>query len=635
LDNQTNMPIIRVPLSQPIETRDGFLNTDSKCVNGYFEMTNGKREFVKRPGLTEVVTTPTLPVAQGQGLSYFNGFLFAAINNVLYKINPTTYAVTTIGTMTGTIGGKVQQCYFNQTLNNTYLFVQNQVHGYTYNPATGAFLQVKDDGVTVTTVVTGGSNYTNPIVTFSAPSGGGVTATGTVQSTGGVVTGITITLAGSGYTLSDTLVATISDTAGTAWTASTTVMAGDVIVAAPNVYAVTVTGVTGSSAPTFTSGSAADGSATLQWLSATDAGGAGAYVTAELNGFPTGQLVAGAPYLDTYTVIGSPNGEIYTSNPNDPTVWNALNYITAESDPDNQVGLCKHLNYILSFGQYSVEFFYDAGNYPGSPLSVASSYKIELGCANGNSIVSIENVVFFVGTSQDLGPSVYAISGTSPSKISTPFIDRIIQNSTLTDVKAYPLRINGHTFYILTLADLNVTIVYDANEKVWTQWTMWAKGGVDSGVLNVYAEQYFRPSFYAGNGSIYYVLDDDNGKLYTVSDHVYNDAGAPIYYRSVTDLLDSGTTKRKFYQRVEIVGDKQPAIMNIRHTDDDYKSWSPYRTVNLAAQRPQIYQTGQARRRAWEFLCTDNTPLRLLAAEVDFSIGELEQDGPQQMQYRN
>ena len=629
------MPIIRVPLSQPIETRDGFLNTDSKCVNGYFEMTNGKREFVKRPGLTEVVTTPTLPVAQGQGLSYFNGFLFAAINNVLYKIDPTTYAVTTIGTMTGTIGGKVQQCYFNQTLNNTYLFVQNQVNGYTYNPATSAFLQIKDDGVTVTTVVTGGSNYTNPIVTFSAPSGGGVTATGTVQSTGGVVTGITITLAGSGYTLSDTLVATISDTAGTAWTASTTVMAGDVIVAAPNVYAVTVTGVTGSSAPTFTSGSAADGSATLQWLSATDAGGAGAYATAELNGFPTGQLVAGAPYLDTYTVIGSPNGEIYTSNPDDPTVWNALNYITAESDPDNQVGLCKHLNYILSFGQYSVEFFYDAGNYPGSPLSVASSYKIELGCANGNSIVSIENVVFFVGTSQDLGPSVYAISGTSPSKISTPFIDRIIQNSTLTDVKAYPLRINGHTFYILTLADLNVTIVYDANEKVWTQWTMWAKGGVDSGVLNVYAEQYFRPSFYAGNGSIYYVLDDDNGKLYTVSDHVYNDAGAPIYYRSVTDLLDSGTTKRKFYQRVEIVGDKQPAIMNIRHTDDDYKSWSPYRTVNLAAQRPQIYQTGQARRRAWEFLCTDNTPLRLLAAEVDFSIGELEQDGPQQMQYRN
>ena len=74
--------------------------------------------------------------------------------------------------------------------------------------------------------------------------------------------------------------------------------------------------------------------------------------------------------------------------------------------------------------------------------------------------------------------------------------------------------------------------------------------------------------------------------------------------------------------------------MNIRHTDDDYKSWSPYRTVNLNAQRSQIYQTGQARRRAWEFLCLSNTPLRLLAAEIDFEIGELEQDGPSQVQYR-
>ena len=697
------MPIQRIPLSQPIETRDGFLNTDSKCVNGYFEMTNGKREFVKRPGLTEVVTTPTLPVAQGQGLSYFNGFLFAAINNVLYKIDPTTYAVTTIGTMTGTIGGKIQQCYFNQTLNNTYLFVQNQVHGYTYNPATGAFIQLKDDNVVSVVVETGGQAYTNPSVTFSAPAGGGTTATGTVVTTGSSVTSIAINIGGSGYTSTPTVVI------GTLWTTGATVTVGQQVYYGSNLYTYTVSGVTGATAPTFTSGTATDGTATIAYsgtvatavatisngvvnsitmsnegsgynaapiisftggggtgttatatwqggvvtgvtitnggsgytstdtivLTFTDNTGSGAAALASLNGFPTGQLVAGAPYLDTYTVIGGTNGEIFTSDPDDPTSWNALNYITAESDPDNQVGLCKHLNYILSFGQYSVEFFYDAGNYPGSPLSVASSYKIELGCANGNSIVSIENVVFFVGTSQDLGPSVYAISGTSPSKISTPFIDRIIQNSTLTDVKAYPLRINGHTFYILTLADLNVTIVYDANEKVWTQWTMWAKGGVDSGVLNVYAEQYFRPSFYAGNGSIYYVLDDDNGKLYTVSDHVYNDAGAPIYYRSVTDLLDSGTTKRKFYQRVEIVGDKQPAIMNIRHTDDDYKSWSPYRTVNLAAQRPQIYQTGQARRRAWEFLCTDNTPLRLLAAEVDFSIGELEQDGPQQMQYRN
>ena len=570
------MPIVRIPLSQPIETRNGYLNTDSKCVNGYFEATNGKREFVKRPGTSTFVTSPTMPTGQGQGLTYFNGNLYAIVDNVIYKVVPSTGARTTVGTMTGLINSNYATCYFEQTLNNTYLFVHNQVNGYVIDGSSGAFSQVTNDSIAGVTILTGGSNYSSDVtVAISAPSGGGTTATGTVQLTSGVVTSITITNKGSGYTPSDTITFTFTATTGS-----------------------------------------------------------GVAASAQLSGFPSGPLVPGACYLDTYTVIASPNGEIYTSNANDPTTWNALNYITAEAEPDQLVGIGKHLNYIVTFGQWSIDWFYDAGTYPGSPLAVAAPYHIELGCANGDSIVSFENIIVWVGTSRDAGPSVYAISGTAPTKLSTPFIDRILQNSTLADIRAYALRINGHTFYVLTLADLNVTIVYDVNEKVWTQWTMWAIGDADSGVPGIYAEQYFRPSFFTQISDTYYLLDDDNGTLYTMSDHVYNDSGAPIYYRAVTDIIDGGTTKRKFFNRLEIVGDKVPAVMNIRHTNDDYKNWSPYRSVNLDKQRPQVYQSGAARRRAWEFLCTDNQPLRLLAAEVDFDIGELEASEPTQLQYR-
>ena len=169
------MPIVRIPLSQPIETRNGYLNTDSKCVNGYFEATNGKREFVKRPGTSTFVTTPAMPSGQGQGLTYFKGNLYAVVNNVIYKIVPSTGVRTTVGTMTGLINGGYATCYFEQTLNDTYLFVHNQVHGYTINGSTGAFVQVKDDNISTVTILTGGKNYTNPTVTFSAPSGGGTT----------------------------------------------------------------------------------------------------------------------------------------------------------------------------------------------------------------------------------------------------------------------------------------------------------------------------------------------------------------------------------------------------------------------------------------------------------------------------
>lgn len=628
------MAQVRLSLCAPIETRDGTLAKDSRSVNGYFETFGGRKEFVKRPGITSVTTSPALPNAQGQGMTYFNGFLYAVINNVIYKINPSTYAVTTVGTMTGTVGGQVQTCYFAQSLNNTYLFVHNQVNGYTINGNTGAFVQVTNNKVASTTIQTGGTLYSNgTTVTFSAPPSG-TTATGTIQTTSGIITGISITNGGSGYVTAPTITFTpapavngvsVTNSAGTnaltAASLSGTVYVGMTVIGTGVPNNTTVTAISGSGPYLITLSTTTTSSVTS--VSFQDLG-SGAAAISLLNGFPSGQLATGAAYFDTYTVVAGVNGQIYTSNVNDPTTWNALNYITAQADPDPLVGIAKHLNYIMAFGTNSVEFFYDAGTYPGSPLAVSPSYKIEIGCANGNSIVSFENMTLWVGLNQELGASVYAVSGAAPERVSTPFIDRILSNSTLATVTAYAMRVNGHTFYVLTLHDLNVTIVYDLNEKAWYQWTMWAVGNASSGVTGIYAEQYFRPSYFSSAGNTYFLLDDDNGTLYTMSDLYYNDNGAPIYYRVVSENIDNDTTKRKFYQRIEVIGDKVPAVMQVRHTDNDYRSWSNYRTVDLSKDRPQLHQCGAARRRAWEFLCTDNQPIRLITAEVDYNIGDLE-----------
>jgi len=61
-------------------------------------------------------------------------------------------------------------------------------------------------GVTTVTVSAGGTGYSGtPTVTFSAPVGGGTTATGIVVVSGGVITGVTITNPGSGYSAAPTV----------------------------------------------------------------------------------------------------------------------------------------------------------------------------------------------------------------------------------------------------------------------------------------------------------------------------------------------------------------------------------------------------------------------------------------------
>jgi len=483
----------RVPFTQPIETRDGTLTKDAKTYNGYFEARETKREFVKRPGLLAVGAS--LPAGIAQGLTYFNGYLYAVVNNVVYKIDPTTYATTTVGTMTGTVNGSVATCYFSQTLNATYLFLHNQVNGYLVNGSTGAF------------------------------------------------TSVTFPFSGI-------------------------------------------------------------------------------------------NIVPGAVFIDTYIGVGLPNGRVYTSDPNDPTSWNALDYLTAQQQPDNLVGIGRHLNYVISFGQWSTEFFYDAANSAGSPLSPASTYTIELGCANGDSIVSFEQTIVWIGTSLTVGTGVYLIDGVTPNRVSTPHIDRIINNSNLQNVKAYSMKINGHMLYVLTMIDINKTVVYDLNEQQWYVWTSFAAGTSTYGNAGIYAEQFFKPTFFAGNGLNYFVLDYDSGTLYLINDLYYTDNGAPIYYRIVTENIDSNTTKRKFYSRAEVIGDKIPAVMMIRHSSDDYRTWSSYRSVDLSRDRPQITACGSGRRRAWEFLCTEPQPLRLDAVEVEYTVGGLENEGLMPTHYR-
>lgn len=182
--------------------------------------------------------------------------------------------------------------------------------------------------------------------------------------------------------------------------------------------------------------------------------------------------VRGIAYLDGTYYVMNPNGEIFGSGINTPTSWTALNKIVAQMEPDAGVCLARLLNYIVAFGAYTTEFFFDAGNpAPGSPLSPYTSGMLNVGCAAAGSVAQTNNQLFFIGVTKQRGRSVYALTGTTPQIISTPTIERIINKDTLETVFSFCVKIAGHNFYVLTLGNSDLTLVCDIATGDWKEWT--------------------------------------------------------------------------------------------------------------------------------------------------------------------
>ena len=341
----------------------------------------------------------------------------------------------------------------------------------------------------------------------------------------------------------------------------------------------------------------------------------GSWIRTSASGFPLNNgyyLAAGAVYLDGTVYCMTTTGRIYGSAIEDVLTWNALNYISKSSEPDGGVAIAKHLNWVVAMGAYSTEFFYNAGGtYPASPLLRNGDAKLEIGCANGFSVVQFENTLMWIGQSKETGKGVFMLDGVSPTKVSTPAIEHYLNSDGLTIVNAFALTIAGHTFYILNLDTTEITFCYDLNENLWYQWSS-NVGGVEQDLVG---------RFFTSLYGVSYCLNSYNGALSTFSNSSYQDYYEPINTRIVTPILDGGSTMTKFFESLQVVGDKASTTVQIRHTDDDYNTWTNYRTVNMNDVRPVLWTLGSSRRKAFELLHTDNTGLRIEAIELNVTEG--------------
>ena len=317
--------------------------------------------------------------------------------------------------------------------------------------------------------------------------------------------------------------------------------------------------------------------------------------------------VPGVCYLDgTYYVMAT-NGTLQGSLLQTPGTWPALNFVQTDVSLGSGAALVRQLNYIVAICSEGTQLFYDAGNTTGIPLAGVSNAVWRTGSPAGASVVIIQDMCLFISSTIALGRTVSLINnGLSMVEISTPYINRILNLSTLVGLTAFGIKTAGHLFYVISLPDLNLTLVFDPGMQEWTQWTTTLSG----------TEGNFYPSNYINTGTQDIFQDPSTGGIYQMLPSIYQDNGSPINVRVFTPMLSWGTMAVKFFEGLTLQADTQPTTVYLTYSDDDYTTWSLPASVNMNTDWKAVKNLGSSRRRAFQFLHTDNTPLRIESGEL-------------------
>lgn len=186
--------------------------------------------------------------------------------------------------------------------------------------------------------------------------------------------------------------------------------------------------------------------------------------------YPT-STVYGVVCLDQTVYVMNEFGQIFGSDLGDPFNWNPLNVIVANAEADYAIALCRQLNYVIAFKAWSTQFFYDAANPTGSPLSDVVNARLAMGLATSGSLAFADNTIYFMGATQQHGRTIQKMEGYTPKYISNQYIDRILNADSLEEVYSFVVKSNGHFFYVLALIDSGLTLVFDEVSGEWHIWT--------------------------------------------------------------------------------------------------------------------------------------------------------------------
>jgi len=149
-------------------------------------------------------------------------------------------------------------------------------------------------------------------------------------------------------------------------------------------------------------------------------------------------------FIDSFFVCSTDSKKFIRSSANDGNTWSALDVYTAESDPDDIVGLQVYSNKLFVLGsEVTEEFNNNAGIFQ------RTGFFIDKGLYAPFSTIATNNSFMWIGGGTNERAAIWTLNGNTPVKVSTTAIESALQNFTLEQIEqafAYSYAKNGAYF---------------------------------------------------------------------------------------------------------------------------------------------------------------------------------------------
>jgi hypothetical protein len=237
----------------------------------------------------------------------------------------------------------------------------------------------------------------------------------------------------------------------------------------------------------------------------------------------------------------SNNGRFRWSAQYDGTLFNALDYATAEQSPDPLSGVFEYRGQLLLLGTQTMEFWQLTGDL--SVISKVVGSTIMWGSRAIFSVKKIGNQMGMIARSTAMGTyQVIMLDGYNATPVSTPDVEADIANEVSPDsISASVLTHPGHIFYVIHLS--TKSWAYDVSTSTWSQWS--TDGGRFAGMF----------AFQLGTRAL--ITDYRDQRIYVADQNTYTDSSLTMI-REVTSRhqFESGKRMRCFEMWIDMeVGD--------------------------------------------------------------------------------